>query len=59
MSKLRELRLKMRLSQPKLAVTAKVHPATIYNIEVGKTRPSLNTRIKLASALCVKPSEIE
>ncbi|NQT72034.1 MAG: helix-turn-helix transcriptional regulator [Chloroflexi bacterium] len=59
MSKLRELRLKMQLSQPKLAVTAKVHPATIYNVEVGKTKPSLNTRIKLAKALCVEQSDIE
>lgn len=58
MSKLKELRLKMGLSQPKLAVTAGIHPTTIYKIEVGKSTPSHFTRVKLAKALCVKPSEI-
>ena len=58
MSKLRELRLKMGLSQPKLAVTAGVHTTTIYKIEAGRSTPSPNIRAKLAKALCVNPSDI-
>ena len=47
MANLRELRLKMGLSQPKLAVTAKVHPVTIYNVEIGNNTTNRETGTKL------------
>ena len=59
MNKLRELRLKKGLTQPKLSVTSKIHTTTIYGIEVGKSKARLNTRKKLAKVLGVKPSELE
>ena len=59
MSKLRDLRIKMGLSRMRLAVMAKVNRVTINYIENGKTIPSLNTRMKLAKALYVKPNDIE
>ena len=59
MSKLRDLRIKMGLSQMRLAVMAKVNRVTINYIENGKTIPALNTRMKLAKALYVKPNDIE
>lgn len=59
MNRLRELRLKKGLTQPKLSVASKVHTTTIYNIEVGKSKARLNTRTKLAKVLGVKPSELE
>jgi DNA-binding XRE family transcriptional regulator len=59
MSKLRELRLKRGLTQPKLSKESKIHTTTIYKIESGKCKPRLTTRRRLANVLGVKASELE
>jgi len=58
-NKLKELRLKKGVSQPRLAVTAGIHTTTIYKIEVGKSIARGDTRRKLAKALGVKQNELE
>lgn len=58
MTKLRELRLKMGLSQMKLAILAGINVTTIYMIEVGKSSPRGTTKQKLAKALGVDTTEL-
>ncbi|GEM_PF-1027145 len=57
--KLRELRLKRKLSQEKLAVKANLTPAIIQSLERGRrTRPRLDTILALAGALEIPPGEL-
>ncbi|MDP4279673.1 MAG: helix-turn-helix transcriptional regulator [Dehalococcoides mccartyi] len=57
--KLKELRLSKFLSQADLAKSAGMTKETIGRLETGKHKPNFVTIRKLATALEVKPEEIE
>lgn len=59
MSTLRELRLKLCMTQAELAQMAGVCRDTVNQIERGEQRPALRTIRKLAKALKVNPGDIE
>jgi transcriptional regulator with XRE-family HTH domain len=54
-SRLRQLRLERGLTQEQLAEGADVHPTFISNIERGYSAPTLDTLVRLAGALGVRP----
>lgn len=56
---LRSIRRALCLSQMQMALKAGVSIATIQNAESGKIRPSLSTRLKLATAYGISAEEIE
>lgn len=55
--KLREVRLKKKLSQGDVAKTLGVHRSYISGLERGRRNPSLATIQKLAKALNVSPKD--
>lgn len=60
MSALRQVRVDAELSIEDLAAEAGVSPEQIRNIESGRARnPRVETLVKLAIALHVKPSAID
>ncbi len=59
MAKLKELRLKLFISQVELAERAGIAAETVNRLERRKRRPSFITIRKLAKALGVEPGEIE
>lgn len=59
MTKLRELREKLFLTQVELADKAQVSEITLNRLENGKQKPRFITIRKLAKALGVEPGEIE
>lgn len=60
MSALREARVNAKLSITALAAQAEVSPEQIRNIETGRARnPRVETLVKLADVLSVKPSSID
>ena len=59
MSTLKELRLKLFISQADLADKAEIATETVNRLERGKRKPSFKTIRKLAKALGVEPAEIE
>ena len=59
MSTLKELRLKLFISQADLADKAEIATETVNRLEKGKRKPSFKTIRKLAKALGVEPAEIE
>jgi len=58
MPKLKELRLRLFISQAELAKRAGLAAETVNRLERGR-RPSFITIRKLAKALGVKPADIE
>jgi len=56
--RLRELRIKVGISQEKLAELADLHRNYVGLLERGLQSPSLNTICRLAKALKVKPYEL-
>ena len=56
--RLRELRLKQKLSQEKLAEIADVHRNYVGLLERGQSNVSLLTVVALAHALGVKPAKL-
>jgi transcriptional regulator with XRE-family HTH domain len=56
--RVRQLRLKKKLSQERLAELAGLHVTFVGAIERGKRNLSLVTIVKLAKALKVKPGEL-
>jgi transcriptional regulator with XRE-family HTH domain len=56
--RVRQLRLKKKLSQERLAELAGLHITFVGAIERGKRNLSLVTIVKLAKALKVKPGEL-
>ena len=56
--RVRQLRLKKKLSQERLADLAGLHVTFVGAIERGKRNLSLVTIVKLAKALKVKPGEL-
>ena len=58
MAKLKELRLKLFISQAELAKRADLAAETVNRLEKGR-RPSFITIHKLAKALGVEPGDIE
>ena len=59
MGKLKELRLKLFISQAELAKRAGIAAETVNRLERGRRKPSFITIRKLAKALGVEPGEIE
>jgi len=59
MGTLKELRLKLFVSQAELAKKAGIAAETVNRLERGKRKPSFITIRKLAKALEVEPGEIE
>ncbi len=59
MGTLKELRLKLFISQADLAEKAEIATETVNRLERGKRKPSFKTIRKLAKALGVEPAEIE
>ncbi len=59
MAKLKDLRITEALSQRDLAALSGVGLTTINRLENGIQKPTFKTIRKLATALEVKPSEIE
>jgi len=56
--KLREVRLKKKLSQGNIARTLGVHRSYISGLERGRRNPSLLTVQKVAKALNIAPKEL-
>ncbi len=56
--KLKEVRLKKKLSQGDIASKLGVHRSYISGIERGKRNPSLLTINKMAKAIGVEPKEL-
>jgi transcriptional regulator with XRE-family HTH domain len=56
--RVRELRLRKKLSQQRLAELAGLHVTFVGAIERGKRNLSLVTIVKLAKALKVKPGQL-
>jgi len=56
--KLREVRLKKKLSQGNIARTLGVHRSYISGLEQGRRNPSLLTVQKVAKALNIAPKEL-
>ena len=56
--KLREVRLKKKLSQGDVARTLDVHRSYISGLERGRRNPSLVTVQKVAKALGVSPKDL-
>jgi transcriptional regulator with XRE-family HTH domain len=56
--RVRELRLKRKLSQEKLAELADLHSNYVGVVERGRQNPSLLIIVKLARALEVRPSKL-
>jgi transcriptional regulator with XRE-family HTH domain len=56
--RMREIRLKRKLSQEKLAELADLHRNYVGVLERGRQNPSLMIIIKLARALDVPPSKL-
>lgn len=56
--KLREVRLKKKLSQGDMARTLGVHRSYISGLERGRRNPSLLTVHKVAKALGIAPDEL-
>lgn len=56
--KLREVRLKKKLSQGDVARTLDVHRSYISGLERGRRNPSLVTVQKIAKALGVSPKDL-
>ena len=54
----RKLRLKMKLSQERLAELAGLHTNTVRRLESVKYDPALSTLLKLARALKVRPAAL-
>ncbi len=59
MCTLRELRLKLFITQAELAAKTGITTETVNRLEKGKRKPSLKTIRKLAKALGVEPGEIK
>lgn len=59
MSTLKELRLKLFISQAELAEKAELATETVNRLEKGRRKPGYKTIRKLAKALGVEPAEIE
>jgi DNA-binding XRE family transcriptional regulator len=59
MTKLRELREKLYISQEELAKRAVVSKATVIRLEKGRNKPNWVTIRKLAAALGVEPGQID
>ena len=55
---LRQLRLRLGLSQQKLANRARLSKAYISNLERGHRRPSLDAILRLARALQADPADL-
>lgn len=56
--RIKELRLKRKMSQEKLAEAADLHYSYVGQIERGTRNPSLVNIVKLARALHVRPGEL-
>ena len=56
--RLREIRLKKKMSQGDIAKKLGVHRSYISGLERGKRNPSLLTINKMAKAVGVKPKEL-
>jgi len=56
--RLRSLRADKELTQEALAHAAGLHPTYISNCERGYSSPTLETILKLAQALGVRPGEL-
>jgi transcriptional regulator with XRE-family HTH domain len=56
--KLREVRLKKKLSQGDVARTLGVHRSYISGLERGRRNPSLLTIQKIAKAIDISPKEL-
>ncbi len=56
--RLREIRLKKKMSQGDIAEKLGVHRSYISGLERGKRNPSLLTINKMAKAVGVKPKEL-
>ena len=56
--RIRSLRKKKKLSQEGLAEKAELHPTYIGGVERGERNPSLESILKIASALEVSPSQL-
>lgn len=57
-SRLRSVRLAQGFTQERLAHTAELHPTYISNCERGYSAPTLETLLRLAGALGVRPGEL-
>lgn len=55
---LRKLRLAAGLTQEELGFRADLHRNYISSIELGEKQPSLETIVKLSSALDIKPGRL-
>ncbi len=56
--RIRELRVKKRFSQEKLAEEAKITGKHVSSIELGKENPTLDTFVRISSALDVELWEL-
>ena len=59
MGTLKELRLKLFITQAELATKAEITTETVNRLERGNRKPSFKTIHRLAKALGVEPGEIE
>ncbi len=59
MATLKELRLKLFITQAELATKVEITTETVNRLERGNRKPSLKTIRKLAKALGVEPGEIK
>ncbi len=57
-NRIRELRLKRKMSQEQLAEAADLHRNMIGLLERGRRSPSLETVVKIAEALKVHPKRL-
>lgn len=56
--RIKELRLKRKLSQDGLAVLAGIDRKTINRIENGHFSPSLDTFLRICRGLSIKPTQL-
>ena len=56
--KIKELRNKLNISQNELAKQLKIPQTTLYNYEVNRTQPNIETLIKLADYFHVSLDEL-
>lgn len=56
--RVREVRVRRKMTQESLAEAAGLHPTFISNVERGYRVPTVPTLLRLASGLAVKPGQL-